>query len=809
MKNSFSNTVHTVVRTVVATVLVTASAISVSEVNSTLSAIPANTWHKVDSGGLAQTSGIAGDPGGILEFSGMAYDTVNRQLLVFGGGHNNYSGNEIWAFDIATLTWNKMYEPDPAPPSDGGSSSEPSAYTDSNYDSSEPGKLQSSQRPMSRHTYDNVEFIDEAGVMVTFNGWTPDKNHGASGFSKGMIFPPDTWTYDFAANEWAYKSNTPIPFKDAGCAAYDTNAKLLVAVAWARTWVYDINNDQWTERNPAQAPVNAIETVCEYDSKRNVIYFFGGEWGPDGNSNELWKYDAASNVWEKLSPTGVLPPKKGGYGMAYDRANDKIIVFRGNGTGTWVYDPENNSWTEQQPTTGNPVQTQKRIHGNLKYDPVNNVTFLVTHNNGTIDTWAYRYGAGVVDSTGPTTPLNVTASVTGKEAITLSWTAAEDAESGITSYNVYRDDAVVGSTGGTSYTDSGLQELTTYSYRISAVNGAGLEGAKSGAVTATTEGDNVPPVLDSVSAGGDATVVEVVYSEAVTEASAENSLNYTITPTVSVLAAQLSADNTVVTLTTGELSEGVDYTLTVNSVRDEASVPNTIAANSQLSFSYASTLNISNTLPERYQWDVMAAGNAVYIDRDYTYTTIPSSYLSLNYLRTANDDKNATAADFVSFDVNQSVTVYVGYDDRNVSRPSWLQDWTDTGEALLSNDQGASLQLYAKDYEAGTVTLGGNQAENSMYVVVVKAKDVGTGGDTPPSDGDTPTPPPGSDTPPSDGNGGDGNNGDGGDGNTDGDAVGGVDIPGTADEIAAGSLNLIWLVLFALVQLVRLKRSSI
>ena len=149
---------------------------------------------------------------------------------------------------------------------------------------------------------------------------------------------------------------------------------------------------------PSGSPVDSIEIVMEYDSKRRVMYLFGGEFPAH---NELWKYDLAGNRWTKLGPIGQLPPATGGYGLAFDRVNDVLVAFHG-GSGTWVYDPDLNSWTQQNPTTGNPL-VSGRLHGNVKYDPINNVVFLVSDRGGT---WAYRYGQQPA-APSPPTDLNV------------------------------------------------------------------------------------------------------------------------------------------------------------------------------------------------------------------------------------------------------------------------------------------------------------------------------------------------------------------------------------------------------------------
>ncbi|HEY4570365.1 MAG TPA: cellulose binding domain-containing protein [Kribbella sp.] len=85
-------------------------------------------------------------------------------------------------------------------------------------------------------------------------------------------------------------------------------------------------------------------------------------------------------------------------------------------------------------------------------------------------------GGGTVPGT--PTGLSGTAS---SSSVSLTWSAA----SGATSYNIYRNGSKVGTSSGTSYTDSGLAANTTYSYQVSGTNSAG-EGPKSGSVSVKT-----------------------------------------------------------------------------------------------------------------------------------------------------------------------------------------------------------------------------------------------------------------------------------------------------------------------------------
>ncbi|MDT3778237.1 Ig-like domain-containing protein [Nitrospira sp. MA-1] len=147
-----------------------------------------------------------------------------------------------------------------------------------------------------------------------------------------------------------------------------------------------------------------------------------------------------------------------------------------------------------------------------------------------------------------------------------------------------------------------------------------------------------------------------------------------------------------------------------------------------------STLNISNlTVSSGKTYVVppsgLQIGGTVYIDRTYTFTTVPTLVQGARYIQTANNDKAATNSTFLSFTVNQPVSVYVAHGDRITSKPSWLSTFTDTGANLVTSD--ATFSLFVRSFPAGTITLGGNASGGgfSMYSVIVKPQS-GTPGDT-------------------------------------------------------------------------------
>ncbi|MBI3416210.1 MAG: lamin tail domain-containing protein [Verrucomicrobia bacterium] len=116
-----------------------------------------------------------------------------------------------------------------------------------------------------------------------------------------------------------------------------------------------------------------------------------------------------------------------------------------------------------------------------------------------------------------------------------------------------------------------------------------LGSAISTTATLTVVRDTTPPALISAANSGENNLVAALFSEPVEAASATKPNNYAINNGIVVQSARLSADLRTVMLTTTPMATGGTYTLTVSNVRDRASIPNTMAANSQRSF----TLNFT------------------------------------------------------------------------------------------------------------------------------------------------------------------------------------------------------------------------
>src|SRR5688572_10755183 len=89
----------------------------------------------------AQIQGMEGCSAIVDDWAGGAFDTNRNRLIILGGGHAGYAGNEIYALDLDTLTMQRLNEP-----------------STSIRDGCPSGGTYSDGKPVARHTYNHLEY---------------------------------------------------------------------------------------------------------------------------------------------------------------------------------------------------------------------------------------------------------------------------------------------------------------------------------------------------------------------------------------------------------------------------------------------------------------------------------------------------------------------------------------------------------------------------------------------------------------------------------------------------------------------------
>jgi hypothetical protein len=324
--------------------------------NSALAAVPANTWRKV--------AGFAPAPKGILAYSGGAFDTRNGQFLIFGGGHADYWGNEVCAFSPAMLNWKKMYEPDAR-----------ERYTNDNIDNVR-GKLKDSDRPYTRHTYNQLCFVTTTASLFIFGGCGP----GWGSIKPTCPSPPDCWSYSFKDNRWSQLYAGPgSPTGDGFACCYDSKRN----VVWAYSGIgdlrqFDLAGKVWSA-HPLKADVKDFGTYnyqLTYLPKSDRVLLIGsGQTGTiDPNTFTIERH--------------ALENCSGKAGVAYLPEHEAAVYVTLPGEGLdyrmAVFDCAKGQWHDWQ-AEGKPT-SDGVLWDRLQYDPADKVVLLVSADG----VWAYK-----------------------------------------------------------------------------------------------------------------------------------------------------------------------------------------------------------------------------------------------------------------------------------------------------------------------------------------------------------------------------------------------------------------------------------
>ena len=171
------------------------------------------------------------------------------------------------------------------------------------------------------------------------------------------------------------------------------------------------------------------------------------------------------------------------------------------------------------------------------------------------------------DTTPPSIPANLAATVVSGSQVDLRWNASVD-DVGVAGYRVFRDGALAGTTTTNSYSDTGLSAGSSYIFRVAAYDAAGNVSSQSTPVSATTAG-SAPAIVffvatpTSIRAGQSATLSWSVSGAPIPAVSIDNGVgavtgrtSVTVSPT-STTTYQLSASNTL-----GQVASSATITVT-------------------------------------------------------------------------------------------------------------------------------------------------------------------------------------------------------------------------------------------------------
>src|SRR5271168_1981325 len=204
---------------------------------------------------VAEIQGVEGCRAVLADWNGGLADTKRNRLILWGGGHNGYFGNEMYALDVQKQTVERITDP-----SSGEAlanlSSCPEAYSDG--------------KPTARHTYNGLQYLSKQDMYFLFGaGLSPCGN-----FSNGV------WLFDPAHTTWLRKApkNHPNPGQNGSIplTAYDSVSDMVYEVEGntGLFWKYDPHADNWTNLGAVNA-CSRLNMTAAIDAQRKLYFCVG------------------------------------------------------------------------------------------------------------------------------------------------------------------------------------------------------------------------------------------------------------------------------------------------------------------------------------------------------------------------------------------------------------------------------------------------------------------------------------------------------------------------------------------------------
>lgn len=260
-----------------------------------MNSLALTTWFEVANTKIETAQASYASPGGqkqyITSYSGGAVRNSGSELFVFGGGHNDYAGNEVVSLRLQNDVPAWVLRRAPTATIQTGVSH----YSDG--------------RPASRHTYWNPQFIEARGRFMLFAGGTYDPTGGVV-HNKVDAFRVADNDWD-AANTFA---DAPGIYDNGQCVCKDASENVWMQQNGSSGTLARWNQATATWTTIGSRSVHNINAPMAFDSTRNRLVRFDDSFAA--------RFDLSNNAAEA--------------GVTFSGANASAA---GNGTSV-VYVPD-------------------------------------------------------------------------------------------------------------------------------------------------------------------------------------------------------------------------------------------------------------------------------------------------------------------------------------------------------------------------------------------------------------------------------------------------------------------------------------
>jgi len=312
-------------------------------------------WHLLPSTKLASVcpddpsiQGVDGCTAVISAWGGAAADTKRNRLLIWGGGHTDYYGNEVYALDLSMRKMILLVPP----------TSQPKLCVEAQRDG----------KPSSRHTYYDLAYLPTIDKLFSFGG--------APACDTGMGTDA-TWTLDMETLRW--KQMDPVngglkPSGQPGLAVvvYDPGTKFVFVEDLSYLHRYDPTTNTYTRLGSVYGVDYHQSGVI--DASRKLLFLVGdGQFwainiGP-GSNHKLQNWSPQIRGCDALT-------NKGYPGLAFDTGQNEVVGWAG-GDSVLLFDPDTKRCTPHTFPGGPGEQQANGTNGRFAYFPLLRAFVLV------------------------------------------------------------------------------------------------------------------------------------------------------------------------------------------------------------------------------------------------------------------------------------------------------------------------------------------------------------------------------------------------------------------------------------------------
>lgn len=352
-------------------------------------------WYEIPNSKLSSYTSVyppspapLGEPSNIMvAWGGGLFDSTRNRLIIHGGGHADYAGNEIYAFSLSTLQWSRIKDPTP----NSQIISESDTYADGN--------------PTSVHSYDSLLYIAPIDRYWRGGG----SRWGGSGGRTSLA-----WYFNPSTSSWtSLGSNNALGV--SGCSEYDPVTNTIFAVKDnSASGKYSVGSSTWSSWGDLSGIAQGEEQTCaiDFDTRQFVMVGNGG----------LISMHLDTGATSSRSTSGDRTAQNGrGPGLQWHPGLRKLVGWFG-GSNLYTLNTSTWSWSVVSPSSGNPVtppvSSNTRILGGFpfskfQYVPSEDVFILV--NTVSSSVYVYRMSGSTPPPPTDTTPptVSVTSPVSG------------------------------------------------------------------------------------------------------------------------------------------------------------------------------------------------------------------------------------------------------------------------------------------------------------------------------------------------------------------------------------------------------------